>query len=75
MWMLVVSAYCGARLRPTNHADPLTLLHQHPSDGRREIEAATACGAAFCTDEGGIPILVVVYADSRALWASLLNIV
>ena len=47
--------------------DPLRLKHQYPPDDYRSAKSATACSAAFCSDEGGAPILVVAYVDTRAL--------
>ncbi|KZV61957.1 hypothetical protein PENSPDRAFT_692929 [Peniophora sp. CONT] len=48
---------------------PLVLRHEFSPDDHRDAESATASGVAFCTDEGGLLILVVAYIDSRTLRA------
>ncbi|KZV61266.1 WD40 repeat-like protein [Peniophora sp. CONT] len=52
-----------------NDSAPLKIRDHHPDKVDPSKKNPTAYAAAFCTDEGGVPILVVSYVDSRTLRA------
>lgn len=49
---------------------PLTVYHRYSPNTDDDKKGATAFSGTFCSDAGGVPILVVSYIDSRTLYVT-----